>query len=257
VAGVDPSEVITQSLGEIDEEVFWASVKTNLQAGRLRLLFVADSLPPELRRIIEFLNEQSDPMEVLGVEVRHYVGDHRRTIVPRVVGQTAGAQQRKGTRSPRTKWTAERFFAEVTENHGAAVSERYRMLLEWAQDRGLRIWWGEGKFQGSFIPIHDADDGKHYLFSAWTNGRVATEFIYIARATPYGPVEKRRGLLKRLNQIDGIDIPDDAIDREPSFTLADLPDDAAVRDFLSIWDDYLDTVRGTHSQSTTPNESRG
>ena len=35
---------------------FWEEVKTNLQAGKIRLIIVADEIPPELRRILEFLN---------------------------------------------------------------------------------------------------------------------------------------------------------------------------------------------------------
>jgi len=31
----------------------------------IRMLFVADRIPAELRRIVEFLNEQMDPAEVL------------------------------------------------------------------------------------------------------------------------------------------------------------------------------------------------
>jgi hypothetical protein len=35
---------------------FWQKVKVNLQAKKLRLLFVADLIPLELRRVVEFLN---------------------------------------------------------------------------------------------------------------------------------------------------------------------------------------------------------
>jgi hypothetical protein len=56
-------------------ETFWAMVKTNLQAGRVRLIFVADVIPPELRRIVEFLNAQMDPAEVLALEIKQYVGE--------------------------------------------------------------------------------------------------------------------------------------------------------------------------------------
>ena len=75
-----------------DIEAFWEQVKTNLQAGKVRLVFVADIIPPELRRIVEFLNEQMNPAEVLAVELRQYVGQGLRTLVPQVVGQTAEAQ---------------------------------------------------------------------------------------------------------------------------------------------------------------------
>lgn len=38
------------------------------------MVFVADTIPTELRRIVEFLNEQIDPAEILAVEVRQFVG---------------------------------------------------------------------------------------------------------------------------------------------------------------------------------------
>ena len=51
--GVSPDEALADVLGgESDEERFWTAVRTNLQAGRLRLVFVADVIPPELERIV-------------------------------------------------------------------------------------------------------------------------------------------------------------------------------------------------------------
>ena len=46
----DPNEVLTEFLGDdndIDE--FWQRVKTNLQAGRIRLVFLADAIPAALQ----------------------------------------------------------------------------------------------------------------------------------------------------------------------------------------------------------------
>ena len=64
-------------------EAFWGQVRTNLQAGRVRLLFVADRVPPELRRVVEFLNRQMQPAEVLAIELRQYEGQGLKTLVPR------------------------------------------------------------------------------------------------------------------------------------------------------------------------------
>jgi hypothetical protein len=48
-ASVEPEKELAAFLGsEIDAEDFWQKVKTNLQAGRIRLVFVADEIPPEL-----------------------------------------------------------------------------------------------------------------------------------------------------------------------------------------------------------------
>ena len=60
-AGRDPNKELSdllQSDDERDVEKFWEDVETNLRAARLRLLFVADSIPNELARVVEFLNEQ-------------------------------------------------------------------------------------------------------------------------------------------------------------------------------------------------------
>jgi hypothetical protein len=76
-------------------EGFWASVEKNLRNGEVRLLFVADNIPTELRRIIEFLNEHMPLVEVLGVEIRQYEGQDVRALVPRVIGQTEYARQQK------------------------------------------------------------------------------------------------------------------------------------------------------------------
>jgi hypothetical protein len=69
----------------VDE--FWKLVKTNLQAQRIRMLFVADVIPIELRRIVEFLNFQMDPAEVLAVELRQFAGEGIQTLVPGIIAE--------------------------------------------------------------------------------------------------------------------------------------------------------------------------
>jgi hypothetical protein len=55
------------------EDAFWQNVGTNLRAGKIRLLFVADDIPISLQRIIEFLNNQMTTTEVLGLEIKQYI----------------------------------------------------------------------------------------------------------------------------------------------------------------------------------------
>lgn len=81
---------------EMSEETFWQGVKTNLQAGKIRIVFVADELPAELKRIIEFLNEQMRFAEVLGLELRHFTDGKQRAIAPSVIGRTSQADATKG-----------------------------------------------------------------------------------------------------------------------------------------------------------------
>lgn len=95
--GLDSLDELRSSLGdEIDPERFWDDVEQNLRSGRVRLVFVSDSIPQELRRVIEFLNERMSPTEVLGIEIKQYLGSGGlKTLVPRVVGQTEQARLQK------------------------------------------------------------------------------------------------------------------------------------------------------------------
>ena len=94
--GVDPQQELDYIAGDSTAEEFWLRVKANLESGRLRLVFVADAIPLQLLRIVEFLNTQMDSTQVLAVEVPQYVGDDGlRAYVPRLLGQTARVQQRR------------------------------------------------------------------------------------------------------------------------------------------------------------------
>ena len=81
-----------------DADEFWTEVQTNIAANRLRLLFVGDRFSSHLLRIIEFLNEQLQTTEVVGIEILPHVGSDSSLIayVPRVRGQTAAVPRAKG-----------------------------------------------------------------------------------------------------------------------------------------------------------------
>ena len=98
---------------EVDE--FWERVTANLERGHIRMVFVADLLPSELLRVIEFLNEQMSPAEVLGIEVPQYVGDGHQVLVPRVVGRTATAVAAKGP--GRATWDEETLLQTAGNAH--------------------------------------------------------------------------------------------------------------------------------------------
>lgn len=126
--------------GSVDVEGYWTAVDDNLRSGTLRLLFVADELPRELRRLIEFLNEHMPKIEVLGVEVRHYAGKSLRVLVPRVIGQTERAREGRAPAPSRTK-TTEGSFLEACPAWARSFFEN---VLSTARAKGLVISWATG-----------------------------------------------------------------------------------------------------------------
>lgn len=111
----EPNEWLAEVLQVEDPEDFWKQVEANLRAGHVRMVFVADRLPRELVRIVEFLNEQMSEAEVLGIELRQYLGaDDQRVFVPSVVGRTSRAIEAK-TGASGTSWNLDSFMAAAIE----------------------------------------------------------------------------------------------------------------------------------------------
>lgn len=243
--GVDPEGELASLLGPgADAAAFWLRAKTNLQAGRVRLIFLADEIPPELRRIVEFLNQQMDPAEVLAVEVRQFVGRGLKTLVPSVLGQTAEAQRRKsGATAERRQWDEESFFREQVERNGPDVARVAREILDWAVPRTTRIWWGRGGQVGSFVPVLNHGGADHQLFAVYTSGTIELYFQWYRTKPPFSDELTRRELLDRFNQVPGVSIPEHRVDGRPNVPLRDLVDPERRAGFIEVLEWYLQQVK--------------
>lgn len=143
--GVDPEEEIATHTSFADPERFWDQVSTNLRAGKIRLIFVADRIPTELQRIVEFLNEQMSEAEVLAIEVRKHAGAGKQALVPRLLGRTAQAKARK------------------RKYRGASLSPELRdIILEY--HRSTETSWHHSA-NGRLIYPWEPNRGVHYEFT--------------------------------------------------------------------------------------------
>jgi hypothetical protein len=135
------ASMLGQSDDETDVEGYWESVEANLRSRRVRLVFVSDSTPKELRRLVEFLNEEMANVEVLAVEIKQFqreVEHHQRALVPRVVGLTEAARSTKGGSKPKRPTTREDFLAKCSPETGRFFAR----VLDLAEQRGHTIYWG-------------------------------------------------------------------------------------------------------------------
>lgn len=246
LVGSDPQDEATTT-------AFWSKVKINLQSGRIRMIFVADEIPNELRRIVEFLNEQMDPAEVLAVEVKQFVGENLKTLVPRVVGQTTQAQQRKtgGTRVRRT-WDEQSFFQAIESRGNKNDVEVARKIYEWAQKRKLLLRWGTGGKNGSFML--SVENTQSYLCSPRTgykNGYVEIPFHGLAATPPFDAPDLRDEFRLRLNKIEGVDFSRAVLESWPSVYFANLHSKDALNYFLQTLDWVVGKIREHRAANKT------
>ncbi len=250
--GLDADDELAAVLGpSSDIDTYWHQAGANLKAGRIRLVFVADEIPRELRRVVEFLNEQMDA-EVIAIEVKQYVSeDGLRTLVPRAIGQTAAAETRKASR-PGRLWDEASFLAELEANRGPDDARVARELIEWARTQLPRLDWGRGEVTGSVYPTLDHAGRDYWPLSLRTDGGVTIEFKGLSGKAPFDDEGQRREFLRRLNDTPGLSIPEDAITRRPQFrftVLAGSPE--ALNSFKAALDWFCETVlsdAGTHAE---------
>lgn len=239
---IDPDTAIRELIDENEEvEKFWETVDLNLKAGKIRMLFIADKIPKELQRIIEFLNEQMTPAEVLGVEIKQFGNETLRTLVPRVVGQTSSAQIKKGLREY-NQWTEESFYAELERRNGKTSGDIVHKLIKHFENKVSRFWFGKGKRSGSIVPAVDLTEISHFPFAIWTYGKIEIYFQWYKDKPPFDSIDIRKKILDKLNEIKGVNIPENKIDKRPSFDIILLKEESEFDKFIQLYDWYFNEI---------------
>jgi hypothetical protein len=139
-------EAYGELLGDRSAEEFWAMVEERLAVGQMRLLFVADRIPLELRAIVEFLNRQMRQTDVYAVELTQYRGDgDLRVLVPRIHGEVATAAKSPSGRRA-TQRTTRADMDTVIQTRLASETRRIATaLLDHAAATG-RLEGGTAKY---------------------------------------------------------------------------------------------------------------
>lgn len=245
----DQSKDMSEELGLLlgsdgSADMFWERVKTNLKAGKIRMLIVADTIPKELQRIIEFLNGQMTPAEILGVEIKQFVNDSLKTLVPRVLGQTAASENTKGKilRSEGS-WDEASFMEQLSRKTDETAITVARQLIKWAEGKSANIKFGNGSSTGSIQVFFRNNSGWIPCFILYSYGVVEMQFQYM-RTLPFSDEAKRREFIDRINTaVPGANISIEKINKRPPISLSKLYDSSVLAGFLSVFDWYYNEIR--------------
>lgn len=185
-------QVKTLSGGETDDDIqrFWTTVADNLRTGKLRLIFVTDETPKELRRLVEFLNTRLTDVEVLAVEIRQFRGEGHTVLAPRVIGQTESARAAKATAAPRKRpLTREEFL----ERCSPAARRVFTTMLEQATARGYTERWNPNSF--AIRGVRKSDGGEATFAYGWLTNQNVGIWLKDLGLEPVQEAELRQHLL--------------------------------------------------------------
>lgn len=214
-----------QEISEADYEDYWTRVKTNLEAKRLRLVFVADHIPVSLQTIVEFLNEQMKAAEVLAVEVKQHRGDGLTVLTTQLIGRTSTAQHTKSVREKR-EWNNELALEELRRSPSVS-REAVTLadhLLRWASSQGLEVSWGSGTKigYGSFV-VTGPDGVAGQPFGISTDSKLGLYPKEMRRLPPFDRDDMRLDFIRRIGAAAGNPVEDSVADQSfKSFPLDKL-----------------------------------
>jgi hypothetical protein len=234
VGGTTGAQMLGEVLGVDDPQEFWASVATNLDAERFRLVFVSDVIGPELRRIIEFLNGQMTRTDVLAIEVKQYVdadGQHQ-TVVPRVIGNTEEAKRTKRARSRAGSIDQSRLLSALSERSPQAV-DAAQGLLDWAETHpDLWVRW-------TAAANIELEEGRRAILRIWAEGTLEIK-VNTLRHLGWND-EQVESWLQRIEQIPGVTLQGNRR-RWPRTPLKPLADPAQRRRLLDELESAFSTL---------------
>jgi alkylated DNA nucleotide flippase Atl1 len=116
----------------------------------------------------------------------------------------------------------ERFLHQLDQAQTAAIANGVRQLTDRWESLGGWLSLGAAD-ETSCFPMLDRDSGYIWPLAIYPqSGTVEVVFQHLARRTPFDDPSVRRELLDRLNQIEGIRLPEAKLSMRPSFPISVL-----------------------------------
>jgi hypothetical protein len=208
------------------------------------LVFVADRIPKELLRIVEFLNEQMRPAEVIAIEVEQFVASGgQRTLVPRRLGDTERAQSAKAVGVAQPQLSLEQWYNALLAANGPEDVQTARKVIGWLGSQGFDI--GVSKSGDSVYARLTRQDGKSSwpFFVRKSSGKLETALGYLLHDQAYASEDSRFALLNQLTDLPNIKLTTFKVNGWPGVPLKDLRRD-------EVWFRIQEIVREVKAKVT-------
>lgn len=233
-AGTDAHTLLTDFLNDDDDiESFWQQIDANLSAGRMKLVFVADKIPSELARVVEFLNDQMRA-EVRAVELSWFESaDGSLTLAPRIIGQTEQTKASKKSTGQLplmsiTDWINERLSA-----YGHPRVKTAFKFIDLMENLGAEIF--VTSTHSSIMTKFIVSSQKCFPFSLsdTRQGSISFSLGYIKKFTIFRNEAARQDIYDTLVAIVG-PLSNSNINGHPSFPLSKLSDPVTANKFVDF-----------------------
>jgi hypothetical protein len=180
--------------------------------------------------------------EVLAVEVKQYVGKNGlKTLVPRVLGQTAEAQQRRprGSDEPTRSWDEIGWYEHFEAMQGSELTDIVRKLSRWSEEKFYQVRSSQRIDSHATLWTRlNISDLSFRMYGIRADGKVELQFSDLKRRLPFDSRDLRKELRRRFNEMPGIHISgrDSTLRGRPTFNIDLLRNQESFDRFCQIFD---------------------
>lgn len=238
--GGNPDQLLSEFIGEGDPEEFWRQVDSNMKAGRVKLVFVADSIPRELARIVEFLNDQMRA-DVRAVELRWFSdAAGATTLSPRIIGETERAAASKAAGTNVAAMDRASWIAEYIAPAGSEMLRGVEKFVEIVESLGGNP--GVASTNGSIFAAFPGADGKPlYPANLWrtkAGGQLSLSLGYLKPRAAFADEAVRQHLYDRAVATFG-PLSTQKLNGYPGVPVTRLNDPAMAQGFRELLEEIL------------------
>lgn len=152
-------------------------IDKNLKKPRLRLIFVADFIPRELRKFVEFINNASRGIDVYAVQIERYLLDEKRIFAVSTWGPTESVIHDKTTSFG--LMSREEFINKINKNETLSSKdktiaiERITQIFDLTEYSNFEIKWGT---KSANIVFKDKDENRIGGLGIFYNGQINVDY---------------------------------------------------------------------------------
>ena len=119
-----------------------------------------------------------------------------------------------------------------------------RRLLDWCEAEGLTLQWSSVRDVPVFAPAIASHEGPAHFVEITAKGRIDVLFDRLMETETFRDEEMRLEILRRLNRIPGMGMPEFTISKRPTFSLNALVSDTAFDQFTSTFHWVAQQMKG-------------
>ena len=165
------------NLDEASLEDLLGRVSDNLSHGNFRFVVLMDTLHPQLKDLILYINQNSN-FTVYAVELEHYNHEQYEIVIPRIHGAEAKKTMASTAVGVRKQWTEESYLSELKQNLKAEQLQAALKLYNYSEDKADQITFGTGNKTGSANPKFSRISQRS-PYTICSNGVLSINFCFL------------------------------------------------------------------------------